>query len=157
MIYELFDEIMDNGYCQTTESKVLRKSIKTQHHELVRISKKSSKKERKAAKDMAQGISSKHPWRVGKFKYSKNEAYLDVIEKVNMLVSATGQVIKSEVQGVLRMKTRLSGMPNLTLGLNDKRFFEMSGKTTRKRTVDIEDIKFHDCVRMGKFENEGTI
>ncbi len=30
MIYELFDEIMDNGYPQTTEIKVLKSAIKTE-------------------------------------------------------------------------------------------------------------------------------
>lgn len=30
------------------------------------------------------------PWRTGKFKYSKNEAYLDVIEKINMVISGNG-------------------------------------------------------------------
>ena len=30
------------------------------------------------------------PWRTGKFKYSKNEAYLDVIERVNMIISSNG-------------------------------------------------------------------
>lgn len=33
MIYELLDEIMDNGYPQSTEIKSLKKMIKTKHHE----------------------------------------------------------------------------------------------------------------------------
>merc|ERR1712113_3689 len=33
--YELLDEMMDNGYPQTTEVKILREYIKTQSHELV--------------------------------------------------------------------------------------------------------------------------
>ena len=36
---------------------------------------------------------------------------MDVIEKVNMLVSSTGQIIKSEIVGVIMMKSYLSGMP----------------------------------------------
>ena len=83
--------------------------------------------------------------------------YLDVIEKVNMLVGANGQVVKSEVEGRLRMRCYLSGMPELDLCLNDKKFFETSGKTTSRKTVDIEDIKFHQCVRLGVFENDRTI
>lgn len=41
------------------------------------------------------------------------------------------------------MKCHLSGMPDLILGLNDKKFFDMTGRNTRRRVVDIEDIKFH--------------
>ena len=66
------------------------------------------------------------PWRTGKYKYSKNEAYLDVIEKINMVITANGQVLKSEVEGTLHMKCRLSGMPELILGLNDKKFFDIN-------------------------------
>ena len=48
-------------------------------------------------------------------------------------------------------------MPELDLCLNDKKFFETSGKTTSRKVVDIEDIKFHQCVRLGVFENDRTI
>lgn len=45
-----------------------------------------------------------------------------------MLVSANGSVLKSEIMGTLKMKSALSGMPELKLGLNDKTLFEMTGK-----------------------------
>jgi hypothetical protein len=43
-----------------------------------------------------------------------------VIEKVNILISANGTVIKSEIEGAIHVKSCLSGMPELRLGLNDK-------------------------------------
>lgn len=52
--------------------------------------------------------------------YKKNEVFLDCIEKVNLLVSATGALLRSEIQGRLNVKAYLSGMPELRLGLNDK-------------------------------------
>jgi AP-1 complex subunit mu len=84
MIYELLDEIMDNGYPQSTEIKSLKKMIKTKHHELKKD--KNSKKNKNEANQMANSLSSNIPWRPGTYKYNRNEAYLDVIEKVNMLV-----------------------------------------------------------------------
>lgn len=80
----------------------------------------------KKEKEIVEGMVSSIPWRTGKYKYGKNEAYLDVIEKVNMTISGSGQVLKSEVEGTLRMKCRLSGMPEVFLGLNDKKFFEVN-------------------------------
>lgn len=78
------------------------------------------------------------PWRTGKFKYSKNEAYIDVIEKINMTITANGTVLNSEVDGRLFMKCKLSGMPELILGLNDKKFFDLNPTTNNSRkTVDI--------------------
>lgn len=56
------------------------------------------------------------------------------------------------------MKSRLSGMPEVCLGLNDKKFFEMNNNSQSNwKTVDIQDIKFHQCVRLAKFENDRTI
>jgi hypothetical protein len=53
-------------------------------------------------------------------KYRKNEVFLDVVESVNLLVSASGNVLRSEIVGAIKMRVYLSGMPELRLGLNDK-------------------------------------
>jgi len=56
------------------------------------------------------------------------------------------------------MKSYLSGMPELKLGLNDKLLFEATGRPVAKgKSVEMEDIKFHQCVRWAKFENDRTI
>jgi len=73
-------------------------------------------------------------------------------------VSATGQVIKSEIDGALKMKSFLSGMPELKLGLNDKIVMESRGRDLAKgKSVEMEDIRFHQCVRLSQFENDRTI
>ena len=41
------------------------------------------------------------------------------------------------------MRSSLSGMPELKLGLNDKVLFEMTGKQSRNKLIELEDIKFH--------------
>jgi len=56
------------------------------------------------------------------------------------------------------MRSYLSGMPELKLGLNDKVLFEQAGRSAGKgKAVDLEDIKFHQCVRLARFENDRTI
>ena len=52
-------------------------------------------------------------WRQEGIKYKKNDVFLDVIEKVNLLVARDGTVLDSEIVG---MKVCLSGMPELKLG-----------------------------------------
>ena len=59
-------------------------------------------------------------WRPENIKYRKNEVFLDVIESVNLLAGAQGNVLRSEIVGVVKMRVYLSGMPELRLGLNDK-------------------------------------
>jgi len=88
----------------------------------------------------------------------KMKFFLDVIEKINLLVARNGTVIHSEVVAKIKVKSFLSGMPELKLGLNDKLMIEASGRSTvQKKVVELEDIKFHQCVRLARFENDRTI
>lgn len=99
-------------------------------------------------------------WRADGIKYRKNEVFLDVIESINLLVSSTGGILRSEVLGQVRVKSHLSGMPELRLGLNDKVLFEstaISSSTSSGRSVELEDVRFHQCVRLNKFDSDRTI
>ena len=56
-----------------------------------------------------------------------------------------------------RMKSYLSGMPELKLGLNDKILFEQTGRRSRGKAIDMDDMKFHQCVQLSRFESDRTI
>jgi len=127
---------MDHGYPQITEVKVLKEFIKTDANKMVKEDKISEIKVPTAASQVVG-------WRIEGLKYNKNEIFLDVIEKLNLIVSANGNVLRSEIIGTVKMKSFLSGMPELKLGLNDKVLFEMTGRTTRGKLIEMEDIKFH--------------
>lgn len=96
-------------------------------------------------------------------KHRKNEIFLDVVERLNLLVAANGTLLRSEILGSLKMRSYLSGMPELKLGLNDKLLFEATGRRaggrglSKGKAVEMEDIKFHQCVRLARFENDRTI
>eukprot|EP01016_Furgasonia_blochmanni_P013702 TRINITY_DN1701_c0_g1_i6.p1 TRINITY_DN1701_c0_g1~~TRINITY_DN1701_c0_g1_i6.p1 ORF type:complete len:440 (+),score=89.87 TRINITY_DN1701_c0_g1_i6:68-1387(+) len=151
IIYELLDEMMDNGYPQTTEFKILKEYIKTEYHEL------KDKKVDPMDIKLPAAVSNVVGWRPEGIKYKKNEVFLDVVEKLNMLIGPNGNVIKSEILGCLKMKCFLSGMPELKLGLNDKALFEATGRASKGKAVELDDIKFHQCVRLSRFENERAI
>eukprot|EP01053_Blabericola_migrator_P000684 Blabericola_migrator_1__683@NODE_116_length_13817_cov_119_091491_g104_i0_p4_GENE_NODE_116_length_13817_cov_119_091491_g104_i0NODE_116_length_13817_cov_119_091491_g104_i0_p4_ORF_typecomplete_len435_score53_98Adap_comp_sub/PF00928_21/5_7e93Clat_adaptor_s/PF01217_20/7_4e21_NODE_116_length_13817_cov_119_091491_g104_i09052209 len=144
--YELMDELMDNGYPQITEPKVLRKFITSA----------SSKQHYVETAQAPTCITTAVSWRAEGIKHKKNEIFLDVIEKVDCLVGANSQLLNSEINGKLMMKSYLSGMPELRLGLNDKAV--TTNTTTGKAgCVDLEDVRFHHCVRLNKFESDRTI
>ncbi|CAD7936785.1 unnamed protein product [Amoebophrya sp. A25] len=146
--YELLDELMDNGLPQTTEVKILREYIKTKSHQM------TSTTQVKPIAAITNAVS----WRPEGIVHKKNEIFLDVVERLNLLVSANGSVLRSEILGSLKMKSFLSGMPELKLGLNDKLLFEQTGRPMAKgKAVEMEDIKFHQCVRLARFENDRTI
>lgn len=166
VVYELLDEVMDYGFPQTTETRILKEYI-TQKNRIFQLISATG------IKPPGIGASPKPPvavtnavsWRSEGIKYSKNEAFLDVIESVNMLCSPSGQVLKSEILGRVAMKSYLSGMPELRLGLNDRVIFDHVSNTGaaspaplgNKKPIEMEDVKFHQCVRLSRFESDRTI
>ena len=112
-------------------------------------------------------------WRRKDIKYRKNEAFVDVIEDVNLLMSATGTVLRADVNGQIVMRAYLSGTPECKFGLNDRLLLDTSDPSTvgpvgnregtQKATraaagsVTLEDCQFHQCVQLGKFDTDRTI
>ena len=162
IIYELFDEMMDFGYPQTTDSKILSSYILEKSNRLEGSSSGAG------AGAITKTITGAVNWRPENIVYSKNEVFLDVVESVNILVSAKGQVLRSEVLGAIKMNVHLSGMPELRLGLNDKVQIDTgrsssgrggsgssggsSGGERRRNTIEMEDVHFHQCVKLNKFD-----
>ncbi|KAJ6323669.1 hypothetical protein OIU76_011039 [Salix suchowensis] len=145
VVYELLDEMMDFGYPQYTEAKILSEFIKTDAYRM------------ETSQRPPMAVTNAVSWRSEGINYKKNEVFLDVVESVNILVNSNGQVIRSDVVGALKMRTYLSGMPECKLGLNDRVLLEAQGRATKGKAIDLEDIKFHQCVRLAKFENDRTI
>lgn len=146
VIYELLDEMMDHGLPQVTDTKMLKEYITQDYHRLER-------QRRMVAPPAA--VTNAVLWRPDGIVYKKNEAFLDVIESINMTVAASGQVLHLEILGRIQVRSNLSGMPDVRLGLKDKGIF--TGEGANARGIELEDLKFHQCVRLLKFETEKVI
>ncbi|KAG1436807.1 hypothetical protein G6F56_013402 [Rhizopus delemar] len=100
-------------------------------------------------------------WRRSDIKYRKNEAFIDVIESVNLMISNTGTILRGDVSGQILMRAYLSGTPECKFGLNDKLVLDKDtvNRTTTRRTnaVEIDDCQFHQCVKLGKFDTDRSI
>lgn len=204
LIYELLDEMLDYGYPQMTEDKILKEYIMQEGFRFMENLAASGTQtastvhsaygpsstsvaggvdERSLA--MSGTLSNVVNWRPHGIKYKKNEVYLDVIESLNMLINTNGDVIHAEVFGAIQMKCCLSGMPEVKLGPNEKLLAvtEMSNgaaaaanallsRSHSQQSVGtaaaaaalaggdsdaVQDIKFHTCVRLTKFENDRII
>ena len=145
IIYELLDEVMDYGYPQNTDSKLLKEYIKTSFFRLM------------PKKPISTDVINNQVSRAQGIKYQVNQVFVDVIERVSSLISHKGEMIRSDIIGEITMKTMLSGIPLLKLGLNDKSYFEVSGQKSSGKTIEMDDFKFHNCVNINKFETERVI
>lgn len=162
VIYELLDEMMDYGYPQITDGKILQEYITQETHAL----------DPRSSNVVTNAVS----WRPAGIFYKKNELFLDVVESLDMVQEADGTVVRSQIIGKVHVNAYLSGMPVLKLGLNDaarsrvkdvqdggagENNQDSSAKSTAKRkhgkNVEIEDVKFHQCVELDVFDQDRTI
>jgi len=158
LIYELLDEVLDYGYPQNTSDDVLKMYITQEGN-------------RKAMQDRAGGASSgvtiqatgAISWRKEGIKYRKNELFIDVVENCNLLMSSKGTILRNDVSGCIMVKCYLSGQPECKFGLNDKLLLDNEAKAKKSNLrrpgsgIDIDDVSFHQCVKLGKFDMDRTI
>ncbi|KAK5083157.1 clathrin associated protein complex medium subunit [Lithohypha guttulata] len=172
LIYELLDEILDFGYPQNTDVDVLKMYI-TPDNISSAIRSVSSTTPGDSVSRITMQATGAQSWRRGDIKYRKNEAFVDVIEDVNLLMSATGTVLRADVSGQIVMRAYLTGTPECKFGLNDQLLLNQVGGPSygeignrdgsRKATkaaagsVTLEDCQFHQCVQLGKFDQDRTI
>ncbi|OBR04278.1 Adaptor complexes medium subunit family protein [Colletotrichum higginsianum IMI 349063] len=174
LVYELLDgnttttttlvlEIIDFGYPQNTETDTLKMYITTEGVKSERAAEDSAKITMQATGALS--------WRKADVRYRKNEAFVDVIEDVNLLMSATGAVLRADVTGQIVMRAYLSGTPECKFGLNDRLLLDNDGllslpsgnrmgtKATKAAagSVTLEDCQFHQCVKLGKFDSDRII
>ncbi|KAH9297699.1 hypothetical protein KI387_029381, partial [Taxus chinensis] len=152
------EEIMDFGYPQNLSPEILKLYI-TQ--EGVR-SPFSSKPLDKPVPNATLQVTGAVGWRREGLAYKKNEVFLDIVESVNLLMSSKGSVLRCDVTGKILMKCFLSGMPDLKLGLNDKIGLEkesqIKARPTRSgKTIELDDVTFHQCVNLTRFNSEKTV
>jgi len=149
LVYELLDEIIDFGYPQNCDVETLKLYITQGGIAGDKLAKESQKITIKATGAIS--------WRKEGIKYRKNECFLDVIESLNLLMSNKGAILRADVSGQVVMKSLLSGMPECKFGLNDKVLMERSNRKSTKTSVELDDVQFHQCVKLGRFDNDRTI
>ncbi|GFY88251.1 clathrin adaptor complexes medium subunit family protein [Actinidia rufa] len=146
VVYELLDEMMDFGYPQYTEAKILSEFIKTDAYRM------------EVAQRPPMAVTNAVSWRAVKAYDIRRMKYSWMLWRALISLStAMAKIIRSDVIGALKMRTYLSGMPECKLGLNDRVLLEAQGRSTKGKAIDLDDIKFHQCVRLARFENDRTI
>lgn len=177
--YELLDEMCDFGLAQISDIKMLKNYITQTNRKFLK-----SVEKRKDNLRPPEQLTSTVNWRNTGIKYKKNEAFLDVLEKVNMSIDSKGQVQKSEILGQINIRSRLSGMPDVKVGLDDKGLItgnqmfikrqrenndnahdsidsmdynDTSNTSENETGMVLEDLKFHQCVKLSNYESNKTI
>ncbi|XP_061646979.1 AP-3 complex subunit mu-1 [Phyllopteryx taeniolatus] len=140
-VYEILEEMLDNGFPLATESNVLKEMIKPPT--ILRSVVNTLTGGSNVGDTLPTGQLSSIPWRRVGVKYTNNEAYFDVIEEIDAILDKSGSTVFAEIQGVIEACVRLTGMPDLTLSFMNPRL--------------LDDVSFHPCVRFKRWDLERVL
>ncbi|KAF8520060.1 clathrin adaptor, mu subunit [Gautieria morchelliformis] len=140
VVYQLLEEMVDDGYPLTTESSALRDIVLPPSfvNKILSVAGVAG-----LAKSTATPFASPIPWRKAGIKYNANEIYFDVVEELDAIVSRTGIVVSSTVWGKIKANCRLSGTPDLLLTFSNAQV--------------LSDCSFHPCVRLQKWTRDKAL
>ncbi|XP_069741387.1 AP-1 complex subunit mu isoform X1 [Narcine bancroftii] len=141
IVYELLEEMLDNGFPLATESNILKELIKPPT--ILRSVVNSITGSSNVGDQLPTGQLSNIPWRRVGVKYTNNEAYFDVTEEIDAIIDKSGSTVFAEIQGVIDACIKLTGMPDLTLSFLNPRL--------------LDDVSFHPCVRFKRWESERVL
>jgi AP-3 complex subunit mu len=140
-VYQLLEEMLDNGVPFTTEPNILREMIAPPNiitNVIHGVTGNSALNEM-----LPDGSLTNIPWRKLGVKYTNNEIFFDITEEIDCIIDGNGLVVNSEVHGEIQSNCRLSGMPDLTLCFNNPHI--------------MDDASFHPCVRYSRWEHDKVL
>ncbi|EFC42571.1 predicted protein [Naegleria gruberi] len=141
LIYEILDEIIDNGFIQDCNTKLLKSFIS---NEPVELTEQRTVNSTAAARPIQGG------------QNKKSELFLDVLEKINVTFSSAGNVLNSEIVGSIIMKSFIPGDPLIKLGLTEG--LVISSEENRPYgTVVLDYVKFSEYVDLREFEQSRVL
>jgi len=134
---QVLEEMLDNGFPLATEPNILKEMIRPPTWTAMFDSVTGAKGVRER---LPTGTVSNTQWRRAGVKYSNNECFVDIDEMMDCIVDSNGSVVFSEIRGAINCRTKLSGMPDLTLIFVNPRV--------------LDDCSFHPCVRLTEWTNQ---
>jgi AP-4 complex subunit mu-1 len=134
LIYEILDELIDCGFPQFDSTEMLKPFVYTQP--LVPPS--SNPSLLFGNKNTAPSTSSLKPIT----NVTKNEIFVDFIEKLTLLFNSSGQIINSAIDGMINMKAFFKKNSEIMLSFTDD--INFGGNTTYGTILD--DYNLHACV-----------
>jgi AP-4 complex subunit mu-1 len=152
LIYEIIDEMIDFGYPQLSDTEQVKQFVFTEPvvelkniNTIKEIFNKNTKSNESAKKSITVTNDAK----------SKNEIFVDIIEKVTCLFSRNGTILNSGIDGCIKMKSYLKNSPELRIVLSDE---ILVGKTSYGAgRMELSGYNFCQGVRAKDFESQRTL
>jgi AP-4 complex subunit mu-1 len=160
LMYELLDEMVDYGHPQTTNTEHLKSCI---HNEAVVVEASKLGLSLPQWNRKTVPSSAVHrpvgPTQNESSRNKKNEVFVDILERITVLMSTNGSLINSAIDGSIQMKSYLMGNPELRLALNEDMVIkgQQLGGHGGYGAVTLDDCNFHECVNLDEFSQMRTL
>jgi AP-4 complex subunit mu-1 len=160
LVYELLDEMIDFGHPQTTNTEHLKSCI---HNEAVVVEQPKPGLNLPQWNPRTVPSNAVHrpvgPTQNESSRNKKNEIFVDILERITVLMSANGFVVNSAIDGSIQMKSYLMGNPELKLALNEDLNIknQQLGGYGGYGAVVLDDCNFHECVNLEEFSDQRTL
>eukprot|EP00727_Mastigamoeba_balamuthi_P002066 m51a1_g11857 Adaptor protein complex 3 (AP-3), mu subunit (430) ;mRNA; f:500233-502394 len=140
-VYQLLDEMMDNGCPFITEPNILRGMVLPPNiiDKIAGAVAGSSN----LGSDLPGCTLTNAPWRRTGVKYANNEIFFDIVEELDAIMDCAGGVVAAEVSGAIMVNSRLSGTPDLSLTFQNPSL--------------LDDVSMHPCVRYQRWEQNRVL
>ena len=152
LIYEIIDEMIDFGYPQLSDTEQVKQFVFTDP--IIEFKNINTLKEI-FNRNTKSNDSTKRSITITNDEKSKNEIYVDVIEKITCLFSKNGTIISSGIDGCIKMKSYLKNSPELKVVLSDD---VIIGKSSFKGgRMELAGYNFAQSARTKDFESQRTL
>ncbi|KAH8930050.1 hypothetical protein BT69DRAFT_1050050 [Atractiella rhizophila] len=145
VVYELFEEVLHGGIPLTTEFSTVKDLVAPPSlmSKVLTAANVPGLPPLASSSPSSNIFSSPIPWRRLGIRYSQNEIFVDIVERLQGILDRNGNFVTGSITGKVNTNSKLSGMPDLLLA-----FAEPSV---------LQDVAFHSCVRYQKWAKERLV
>ncbi|XP_068600708.1 AP-4 complex subunit mu-1 [Brachionichthys hirsutus] len=158
LIYELLDEVVDYGYIQTTSSDVLKNFIQTEAvsskpFSLFDLSNVGLFGAETQQSKVAPSSAATRPIQSSREQGGKSEIFVDVIERMSVIIGSNGVLMNADVEGEIKVKCYMPSCSEMRIGLNEEFSIGKSQLRGYGAAVRVDTCSFNQAVRLDEFES----
>ncbi|XP_062309606.1 AP-4 complex subunit mu-1 isoform X2 [Osmerus eperlanus] len=159
LIYELLDEVVDYGYIQTTSTDILKNFIQTEAvsskpFSLFDLSNVGLFGAETQQSKVAPSAAASRPIMSSRGEQGgKNEIFVDVIERMSVVIGSNGVLMKADIEGEIKVKCYMPSCSEMRIGLNDEFNIGKSQLRGYGAAVRVDECSFHQAVKLDEFDS----
>ncbi|XP_007578813.1 AP-4 complex subunit mu-1 [Poecilia formosa] len=158
LIYELLDEVLDYGYVQMTSSDVLKnfiqsEAVSSKPFSLFDLSNVGLFGAETQQNKVAPSSAATRPIQSSRDPGGKSEIFVDVIEKMSVVIGSNGVLMKADIEGEVRVKCYMPSCSEMRIGLNEEFSVGKSQLRGYGAAVRVDECSFHQSVQLDEFHS----